>query len=76
MLTPPGSAAPAFPGPRAESPLKIVFAFTGLQGRLRLFESVIEGLLERGHQVHVLEEDEWRGRVGFLAGPWLAVVCP
>ena len=64
MNTPSGSAAPAVPDARTAMPLKIAFALMGLQGRLRLFEGVIEGLLERGHRVHVLfEEDEWRGQV-------------
>ena len=45
---------------RTERPLQIVFAFMGLQGRLRFFDAVIEGLLDRGHHVHVvLEQDSW-----------------
>jgi hypothetical protein len=60
MLRASGSAAPAVPGARPAAPLKIVFAFMGLQGRLRFFDAVIEGLVERGHRVHVvLEQDGW-----------------
>jgi len=45
---------------RTERPLQILFAFMGLHGRLRFFDAVIEGLVERGHQVHVvLESDGW-----------------
>src|SRR5262245_35093012 len=64
MSTPSGSAAPAAPDARTAASLKIVFAFMGLQGRLRLFEGVIEGLLDRRHRVHVLlEGDEGRARI-------------
>ena len=47
----------ARPDPSA-APLRIVFVFMTLFARLRLFGSVIEGLLERGHAVHVLIEDD------------------
>ena len=40
------------------APLRIVFVFMTLFARLRLFGSVIEGLLDRGHSVHVLIEDD------------------
>src|SRR5262245_7250472 len=49
---------------QAMPPLRIVFVFMTLFARLRLFGSVIEGLLDRGHSVHVLiEDDSEHGRV-------------
>jgi hypothetical protein len=51
---PEGAARPD----QSAAPLRIVFIFMTLFARLRLFGSVIEGLLERGHSVHVLIEDD------------------
>jgi len=56
------SAAQVVETPTAR-PLRIVFAFTGLQGRLRFRDAVIEGLVERGHHVHVVLEQEVGGVV-------------
>ena len=51
---PEGAARPG----EAAAPLRIVFVFMTLFARLRLFGSVIEALIERGHSVHVLIEDD------------------
>ena len=51
---PEGAARPD----QSAAPLRIVFVFMTLFARLRLFGSVIEGLLDRGHSVHVLIEDD------------------
>ena len=53
-------------------PLRIVFVFMTLFARLRLFGSVIEGLLDRGHSVHLVVEDD--SEHGEVEEAWLATV--
>src|ERR1044071_4527216 len=53
-------------------PLRIVFVFMTLFARLRLFGSVIEGLLDRGHSVHLIVEDD--SEHGEVEEAWLATV--
>jgi hypothetical protein len=66
------AALPEAAGSRAESarPLRIVFVFMSLMARLRIFGSVIEELLARGHTVHLVVEDD--SEHGSVEHAWLA----
>ena len=56
----------------AARPLRIVFVFMTLFARLRLFGSVIEALLDRGHSVHIVVEDD--SEHGPVEEAWLASI--